>query len=364
MKRYLSFPRSVLRARLRRTDQPRLLTYIVTFTCNARCVMCDSWQKPSHDLSIEEIEGIFRQLPQLDAVRLSGGEPFVRKDLPQIVELVRTQLSPLVLHITSNGFLTERIVRLCEERDRRLPLQLLISIDGVGDKHDRVRGIAHAYDRAIATVRALAPRRRELRLSLAVNQTIVDRESIAHYHALKAELAPLGVENQVVIAYAESATYSLRERHCVRPRYPGELRTFGEFSEAELHALLTAAERDVLDYPLPERLAKQFYLEGARRRLIDGVPSPNPSCVALSSHMRLLPDGTVPTCQFNTAPAGNLRERSFAEVWDSAAARTQRDWVRACPGCWAECEVLPNAIYTGELAKHALARRLPVWRGR
>ena len=79
MKRYLSFPRSVLRARLRRTDQPRLLTYIVTFTCNARCVMCDSWQKPSHDLSIEEIEGIFRQLPQLDAVRLSGGEPFVRK---------------------------------------------------------------------------------------------------------------------------------------------------------------------------------------------------------------------------------------------------------------------------------------------
>lgn len=358
MKRFLSYPRSVLRARLRRTDQPRLLTYIVTFTCNARCVMCDSWQKPSDDLRLEQIEHIFRQLPRLDAVRLSGGEPFVRKDLLEIVELVRAQLSPLFLHITSNGFLTERIVRLCEERDRSLPLQLLISIDGVGDKHDRVRGIGQAYERAMATLRALAPRRRELRLSLAVNQTIVDGESIPHYHALKAELAPLGIHNQVVIAYAQSATYSLRERHCVRPRYPGELETFGELNGAELEALLTAAERDVLEYPLPERLAKQFYLEGVRRRLLERVPSPNPPCVALSSHMRLLPDGTVPTCQFNTEPAGNLREQSFAKVWQSARANSQRDWVHNCPGCWAECEVLPNAVYTGELAKHALKRRL------
>lgn len=357
VKRYLTFPRSLLRARLRRPDLPRLLTYIVTFTCNARCVMCDSWRKPSQDLSLAEIDRIFAQLPQLDAVRLSGGEPFVRKDLPEIVELVRRRLSPLLLHITSNGFLTERIVQLCEARDRSLPLQLLISIDGVGDKHDRVRGIAHAYDRALATVRALAPRQRELRLKLAVNQTIVDRESIEHYHALKAVLEPLGVKNQLIIAYKESATYDIRARHCAQPRFPGELQTFGEFTPHELEALLTAAERDLADYPLPERLAKQFYLDGARQRLLEHKASPNPACVALSSHMRLLPDGTVPTCQFNTTPAGNLREQSFEALWQSSPARTQRDWVHACPGCWAECEVLPSAIYTGGLITHSLLRR-------
>jgi len=249
-------------------------------------------------------------------------------------------------------------VQLCESRDRSLPLQLLISIDGVGDKHDRVRGIAHAYDRALATVQALAPRRRELRLQLAVNQTIVDRESIEHYHALKAVLAPLGVKNQLVIAYAESATYSVRTQHCVQPRFPGELQTFGDFTPGELEQLLTAAERDLADYALPERLAKQYYLDGARRRLLEHTASPNPACVALSSHMRLLPDGSVPTCQFNTTPAGNLREQSFEQVWQSAQAETQRNWVRACPGCWAECEVLPNAIYTGDLLKHAADRAL------
>ena len=311
----------------------RLLTYIVTFTCNARCVMCDSWRKPSDDLSLAENERIFSQLPELDAVRLSGGEPFVRKDLPQIVELVRKQLSPLVLHITSNGFLTDRIVQLCETRDRSLPLQLLISIDGVGDKHDRVRGIAHAYDRALATVRELAPRQRELRVKLAVNQTIVDRESIEHYHMLKSVVAELGVKNHLIIAYAESATYSIRERHTVQPRFPGELQTFGEFTPSELQALLTAAEDDLADYPLPERLAKQYYIDGARSRLLERKRARTPRCVALSSHMRLLPDGSVPTCQFNTTPAGNLREQSFAEVWQSALAETQRKWVRACPGC-------------------------------
>jgi len=336
-----------------------MLTYIVTFTCNARCVMCDSWRKDSEsDLKLEEIERIFDQLPQLDAVRLSGGEPFVRKDLPQIAKLVQDKLSPLVLHITSNGFLTDRIVEFCEQRDRTLPLQLLISIDGVGKKHDDVRGIAHAWDRAIATVRALAKRQEELRLKLAVNQTVVDPESIEHYRMLRDELAQYSVHNHIVIAYDDSATYNLSKKHCVAPRYPGEFRTFGQFTPEELTTLFDEAERDVEHFAWPERAAKLYYLAGARRRLLDRDASINPTCVALSAHMRMLPDGTIPTCQFNTAPAGNLRDTSFAELWSSAQAEQQRDWVRACPGCWAECEVLPNAIYSGDIVRETLRREV------
>lgn len=71
--------------------------------------------------------------------------------------------------------------------------------------------------------------------------------------------------------------------------------------------------------------------------------------------MRLFPNGDVPTCQFNSRIVGNLRAASFAEVWGSAQATEQRDWVRRCPGCWAECEVLPSAVYTGALARHAVS---------
>ena len=96
---------SVVRTRLGWRDVPRLLTYIVTFRCNARCVMCDSWQKEDEDeLSLAEIDGIFRQLPALHAVRLTGGEPFVRKDFADIARLTLTRLRPSLLHVTSNGF--------------------------------------------------------------------------------------------------------------------------------------------------------------------------------------------------------------------------------------------------------------------
>jgi MoaA/NifB/PqqE/SkfB family radical SAM enzyme len=341
---------SVVRSRLGLPDRPRLLTYIVTFRCNARCVMCDSWRKDGEgDLTLPQIETIFRQLPRLHAVRLTGGEPFVRRDFAEIAGLASRLLDPMVLHVTSNGFLTDRIVSFCEQRDRSRPLSLLISIDGVGDKHDRVRGRRDAWERTMATIRALAPRQKELAMRLAVNQTIVDAESARHYPLLREALRPHGVRNQVVVAYEASATYSLAREAEVRPRAPGAFTTFGDLEPAALDVLFGEIEGDLGGYPLPERIAKRYYLDGIRARLREHRASPNPPCVALNAHLRLFPNGDVPTCQFNTRRVGNLAQEPFETLWSGAAVDRQRRWVRACPGCWAECEVLPNALYSGDL---------------
>jgi Fe-coproporphyrin III synthase len=72
----------------------------------------------------------------------------------------------------------------------------------------------------------------------------------------------------------------------------------------------------------------------------------------LNSHLRIFPNGDVPTCQFNSRIVGNLREQPFVQLWQSAAAAEQRRWVRRCPGCWAECEVLPNAVYSLDLLRN------------
>ena len=85
-----------------------------------------------------------------------------------------------------------------------------------------------------------------------------------------------------------------------------------------------------------------------RHMLFDGEGAPNPKCVALNPHLRLLPDGRVPTCQFNTTSVGNLRDEDFADLWANDRIRKQREWVGKCPGCWAEYEVLPSTIYTGD----------------
>lgn len=348
--RLASLPLAILRHRQGDPGRPRFLTYIVTFTCNARCVMCDSWRKPSPDeLSTAEIEAIFRQLPPLDAVRLTGGEPFVRPDLNEIAHLVRAHLRPGLLHVTTNGFLTARIVEFCERRPRRLPLHLLVSLDGTEAKHNAVRGRETAWPTATATLRALAPRRQELNLRLAVNQTLVDNESLHEYRRLRQFLQPLDIPLNAVLAYDASATYSLTEELELTPQAAGQYDPFGHFDTAELRAWLAQAEQDAATRPPAERAAKRYYYRGLRHRLLHGQAVPNPPCVALHSHLRLYPNGDVPTCQFNSRRVGNLRQQGFAELWHSARARTQRAWVRACPGCWAECEVLPNAVYSGDL---------------
>jgi hypothetical protein len=67
--------------------------------------------------------------------------------------------------------------------------------------------------------------------------------------------------------------------------------------------------------------------------------------------VRLLPDGRVPVCQFNTETVGDLARDSAADVLRGARADDARRWVDACPGCWAECEVIPSALYTGDLVR-------------
>lgn len=353
--RPVQYARAVLSNRLGKVSLPRFLTYIVTFTCNARCIMCDSWKKESpDDLTLEEIGRIFDQLPKLDSVRLTGGEPFVRKDLPDIAQLAVEKLQPLFLHITSNGFLTDRLVSFCETRDRSVPLQLLISVDGVGDKHNQVRGRETAWEGVTRTLQALAPRQKELRLRLSVNQTIVDPEGVEHYKRLRDFLRPLGVRNNVVMAYDASSTYSLDHQGQSAASQIGTFTTFGDFQKSHLEELIREIEKDLDGFPWVDRVAKQYYLRGMRNRLLEDVAQPNPGCVALNSHMRLYPNGDVPVCQFNARRVGNLRHQSFEEVWQGKDIEGQRRWVSKCPGCWAECEILPNAVYTGDLIRETL----------
>ncbi len=357
LNRTLSFMRSVYRNRNDQTDLPRFLTYTVTFGCNAKCIMCDSWKMPAKgDLTLDEVDGIFAQLPVMDAIRLTGGEPFVRRDLPEIGQIAQTRLKPLVLHITTNGFLTDRVVSYCEKRDRSVPLQMLVSIDGVGDKHNHVRGSTQAWNMVMETIRALAPHQKRLRLRLGVNQTIVDAEGADHYKQLREVLRPFGVHNNVVLAYDMSATYNMEKDVDIAPKEIGQFTTFGEFTDDNLRDLLNEVEEDAKSLPFGERLAKRYYLKGIRNRLLKKQGTPNPKCVALKAHLRIFPNGDVPTCQFNSHVVGNLRSSSFKEIWSSVAAAEQRTWVKKCPGCWAECEVLPSAIYTLDLLKPTFAK--------
>jgi MoaA/NifB/PqqE/SkfB family radical SAM enzyme len=359
--RLVSFISAIWRNHNQIPDLPRLLTFLVTFRCNLRCVMCDSWKKSAtNDLTTDEIQSIFCQFPKMDFVRLSGGEPFLRGDLLDIAHMVQSILKPIGLHITTNGILTDRIIHFCKERHKDTHLYLLVSLDGVGNTHNAIRGRSDAWQHATRTIEALAPLQKQLRLHLGINQTILNEDGLKDYHRLKEYLKPLGIQNNVVFGYDESATYHTNNQISIRQDATGQYNSFGRFDDEQLESFFKAVQKDLRHYPRLMRLAKYYYLKGIKNRLLHNIGFPNPKCVALNSHLRLMPDGTIPTCQFNSTRIGNLRHQDLTSIWFGHTIAKQRQWVNQCPGCWAECEILPNALYSGDI--EGLIRTQKSWR--
>jgi MoaA/NifB/PqqE/SkfB family radical SAM enzyme len=360
--RLVDFALAVAKNRAGGVPRPSWCTYLVTYRCNARCGMCDSWRmKPGRELTPAEVATVFGKLGRLDVVRVTGGEPFLRDDLDDVTDAIVRESRPLVLHVTTNGSMPEHVEKFAARHRRPKRLSVMVSLDGHRDVHDANRGARVTYDLALETVRRLAHlRRRRDGLDVAVNYTAISAQSLEDVPRVRADLAPLGVDLQVVLAYEASATYGLKLRgkkaeHLVPERgYPlhPDLATADVtgFVASELRATASLASG-------ARRLGKRYYLRGLMARLRgDPSPAPRPPCVELRSHVRVMPDGSVPVCQFNGERVGDLRSESLRDVWHGARARESRAWVDACPGCWAECEVMPNAIYSADLLLSRLRR--------
>jgi MoaA/NifB/PqqE/SkfB family radical SAM enzyme len=335
-------------------SRPSWCTYLVTYRCNARCKMCDSWRvKPGSELTPSQVDTVFAKVGPLDIVRLTGGEPFLREDMVDIARVVLARSRPLVLHTTTNGSFPERVIAFVDALradGNESRLAFMVSLDGMPEQHDANRGADVTFDRAIETIRALVERG----VRVSVNHTVISPQSLEDNAAIRRTLEPLGVGVHSVLAYSDSAMYSIKLRgtraeHLIVPTgYPLHPALQGADVIGFVERELELAEK----LPLRERIGKRYYLRGLLARLKkEDAPSPHPRCVALRGHLRLLPDGRVPVCQFNTETVGNLHAEEFADVWGSTRAGEARAWVDACPGCWDECEVVPSAIYTGDIAR-------------
>ncbi len=138
----------------RRRARPRDAVLAVNGVCNAQCQMCSIWETehaPSLDLSA--IEALPRSLRDLN---LSGGEPFLRDDLLDLARAARRRLPRARIVVSTNGFLTERVLRTAAACQReRLRIGIAVSVDGIGPMHDRVRGVPGAFRKVLATLRGL-----------------------------------------------------------------------------------------------------------------------------------------------------------------------------------------------------------------
>jgi MoaA/NifB/PqqE/SkfB family radical SAM enzyme len=331
--------------------EPSVLTWLVTTRCNAKCWFCSSPKiRGDSDLSLAEIESILPQLPRMDAVRLTGGEPFIRDDFAQIVDLCQSALKPMEIHITTNGSYAERIKNFLmgrlEGKRKQTKVVMMFSLDGRSEKHNAIRG-PRIFERCEQLFEEFGPLQKKLNLELIVNMTVLDAESVEEYFKLRELLRSYGIRLQVVFEYSESSTFSLKRSksvgvitHSAIGRATSDLK----LTDSELSAFLSELRRDARTFPLFARIAKGKYYDLIEHYFLrpEEQGSPFPLCAALGSHMRMYPDGSIPTCQFNSSIVGDLRTQTFAEAFASDSWKAGRDWVRSCPGCWAECEAVPS----------------------
>ncbi len=346
---YGNIVKSVVNNRLGIIQDPSMVTFIVTWRCNLRCFMCDVWKKTDHDdMAPDEAKAIFKQLPHLDSLRLTGGEPFLRRDLLQLVQGVLEVSNPTILHITTAGVLYERIVEFVKAVGSP-KLHLKFSIDAVGDRHDEIRGGRGLYNKAMRTLRTLVELRAKYGFYVGVNQTLTDR-NWDQIEPLRDVMSELGVGIHYAIATDHYTLYRLNtDKEKDRPDMKSV--SMSDFTPEQLQYIFDQLDRRDGVKDIPEWAVQRYYLHGLKNRLLNRIESPHPECIELHNHLRLMPNGDVVTCVYYPTVVGNLRRQTLREVWYGEAIKPQRELVRKCPGCWAGCEVKPNAIYTGDIAK-------------
>ena len=144
--------------------EKRLGTVIlfVTSRCNAFCKTCfyhEELNQPG-DLTFAQIEKISLTMPAITDLWLSGGEPTLRRDVPEIIDaFVKTNSVQRVI-IPTNGLIKSRIFEIVDRAlgdHPGLDLYLNIALDGYGETHDQIRGVPGNWEKALDCIRSLYP---------------------------------------------------------------------------------------------------------------------------------------------------------------------------------------------------------------
>jgi MoaA/NifB/PqqE/SkfB family radical SAM enzyme len=307
--------------RRRRLVKPLFLRYAVTWRCNARCVMCDIWKVNTPDsthqeLTVDQMARIIERdrefLSDLSEIGLTGGEPFLRSDLVELVRLLHASFPQARVSLVSNGQLTGRILTCLEQIREFFPeLVFSVSLDGIGEAHDRARGLPGAYDKAMTTLKGA------LKLGFTVTSGMtIGSHNYDQIMPLSRQLSEMGID----------FSCNMQERGA----------NFNNSGRAEdlAPSQLAGVTRALEEFP------HHFYMDNLRS-LISGGKRSLPCFAGYTSYF-LNPNGDVSLCNLISRSIGNLREMPFRTLSDADAAWKLRNELSSCT-CWSQCEVKSSA---------------------
>lgn len=314
----------------------------VTYRCNARCHMCNTWQHPSR-VEDEVTADDLRSLPRLTFANITGGEPFLRSDLADIVSVVLEKADRVV--ISTNGYYTDRVVALAE----RFPgLGFRVSLEGLPAANDALRGIEDGFDHGLRTLlRLRANGVRDIGFGITLSDRNAD-DVLELYELADA----MGLE------FATAAVHNTYYFH----KFDNAIR-----DKERVAANLEELARRLLRTPRPKNWFRAWFNVGLANFVRGGqrlLP-----CDMGSDIFFVDPFGRVMPCNAMDAQMGSLKERSFEDIWKSPEARDVRARVCRCDAnCWMIGSVSPamkKHLATPALwvARAKLTKSLPPARG-
>lgn len=285
-------------------------TVIVTYRCNARCTMCNRYKAPSRPSEEITIDAI-KKLPKMYFTNVTGGEPFIREDLEDIIRELLKKSDRIV--ISTNGFFTERIINLCKKYPQ---VGIRISIEGLEKNNNEIRGLEDGFSKGCATLRQL----RDMGLKdIGFGMTVQDKNAN--------DLVPLyNLSNELGMEFAtatlHNSFYFVESKNIIHDR----LMVAANF-EKLINRLLKSWS--------PKKWFRAYFNHG----LINYIFGQNRllPCDMSFDTFFVDPYGDVMPCNGTEKKEvmGNLNAQSWEEIWGSDKAISVRENVRKCTrNCW------------------------------
>jgi MoaA/NifB/PqqE/SkfB family radical SAM enzyme len=274
--------------------------------------MCNTWQYPTRKEE-ESSAGLVDKLPQgLKFINITGGEPFLRTDIEDIIEKALAKTRRLV--ISTNGFFTDRIVSAAKRFGNRMGVR--ISIEGLPAANDELRGLKNGFDHGIRTLTALHGM--GLR-DIGFGITVSDRNA-GDMVELYRLAAAMGLE------FATATTHNSFYFHKSDNAYGDPERVARAFEGIAVELLKTDR---------PKNWFRAYFNMGLANKVRGGKRSL--PCEVGTDTFFVDPAGNVLPCNGSDAPMimGNLHEQSFEEIWHGQRAGEIRNQVKNCAKhCW------------------------------
>jgi MoaA/NifB/PqqE/SkfB family radical SAM enzyme len=327
----------------RRFGVPKMMPLNLTLSpsprCNSRCLTCNIWKKREDELTLDEWDKVLGSLGRAPYwFTLSGGEPFMYRHIVELAHLAYDHCRPGIINIPTNSLLyrripekVARIARYCENSQ----VIINLSLDGVGEKHDKIRGVPGNFQKFEANYRAL----RELdlpNLNLGIHSVIsnFNADDVTELYDYAFGLEPDSYITEIAEERVELDTVGLD----ITPspeKYTVAIDQLIERVEGRtFHGVARIAEAFRVEY---YRLVKRILVE--KTQVI--------GCYAGWASAQIYADGTVWPCCVRADGMGNLRDVNydFGAVWFSPEADGIR---RSIYNKECHCP-LANASYTNIL---------------